>query len=338
MTNDDELKQRFEELCKELNAPDAEFDIVDQAAAHALVASRKLTPSEADRLAELQNWRPLTVSPSGRRYDPMQRVHWTLPMVLHWIRHRTLGKEMSPEWRELAQQWEESPDGTWQIVQFPTLTVPRYYLLEQWMAGAKLGYLSTQANNKDEKKALMDSACLAQAATKAEIEKAEEQLIRACETGNLTISATEASTGSRVNLTSKDWPGMSISHESDMTDWLRRDGKKLWRDPFAAAADVMNIWPAAIEPPRPNHNEPHSRAPVAAGVQPSISPEAPKALDDLEAEYIARVRNWPSGSRPPSRADDEAAFAGRAKREVVRVWRAKHAPDAWTFSGRRRRS
>ena len=58
---------------------------------------------------------------------------------------------------------------------------------------------------------------------------------------------------------------------------------------------------------------------------------------DLEAEYQERVRTWPSDCPPPSRADDEATFAGRAKRDHVREMRAKFAPESWKNSGRRRK-
>lgn len=59
-----------------------------------------------------------------------------------------------------------------------------------------------------------------------------------------------------------------------------------------------------------------------------------EAAPDPEIEYIARVKTWPADARPPSREDDERKFRGRAKRELVREWRRKHAPANWQNSGR----
>ena len=65
--------------------------------------------------------------------------------------------------------------------------------------------------------------------------------------------------------------------------------------------------------------------------------QAPAAFSSakLEAWYKLRVREWPKGKAPPSRADDERAAkaAVGATREAIRKARTKWAPESWHKTG-----
>jgi hypothetical protein len=64
----------------------------------------------------------------------------------------------------------------------------------------------------------------------------------------------------------------------------------------------------------------------------------PLSKAQIEAAYIARVRDWPTGTTSPS-ADDDHTFLKKLKpdisRERMRELRKKHSPPNWKKNGRK---
>ena len=235
----------------------------------------------------------------------LKEPYWTLPMTVAWIAWRKIEdvvKQFSP-YAKQGGHWRESrgPD---QI---------------------KAGWVWESA---DEPK-LSDLMFFEAAETYYDnapikfIKESREELWRALQSGEIIAIGSEGS-GSHKKIASERWASLKMQPVLGGHEYVGAgqfgDCEKI-HDLRLPSKEVQQIWPVLQ---------------VEISKEPTLSICLSRA--EIEAAYIARVREWSTGTTSPP-ADDDHTFLKTLKpdisRERMRELRSKFAPPHWKRNGRK---
>ena len=96
------------------------------------VQSGAMTPEDAEAEAERSGIAPLIAQPDPAKFDPMNEVAWTLPMVAAWITFKSLDnvREWWTPYRSEIRYWRLLEEGgrEWELASPPPATLPLMFL------------------------------------------------------------------------------------------------------------------------------------------------------------------------------------------------------------------
>ena len=186
----------------------------------------RLTPAEAEAIAEQNGVGPLAHRPDPSKFDPMGEPVWTLAMAVAWIVWRTPDhvRENSDPYRSECMDCVPAGDCGWEIQQQGPASLTWLLILE-----------ATREEGDEQWSKLMS------------VKSAQEDLIRHLAESSLTAFAIEQASRSPVEIPHREWPYLALFPDRPWRDELR-----FKTDPLRPAythitlqsAEILKIWPA----------------------------------------------------------------------------------------------
>lgn len=274
---------------------------------HGEIQNGDLTPIAANARLATVKLPALDAMPPVQSFHEavLKESYWTLPMTVAWIAWRKID-DVVKQFFPYAKQ-----DGHWRESRGPDQ--------------ATAGWVWQSA---DEPK-LSDLMFFEAAETYYDnaplkfIKESREELWRALQSGEIIAIGSEGG-GSHKKIASERWASLKIQPVLQGHEYVGAgqygDCEKI-HDVKLPSKEVQQIWPVLQ---------------VEISKEPTLSICLSRA--EIEAAYIARVREWPTGTTSPS-ANDDHTFLKTLKpdisRERMRELRNKFAPPHWKKNGRK---